>query len=116
MTNGGWKTVALGELMPGRGEALNPANYPDEMFDLYSIPAFDSQQPEVLAGEKIGSTKQVVEPGDTLLSKIVPHIRRAWVVGDNHGRRMIASSEWIVFRNHRIFPGYMRHLLVENGF
>ena len=102
--------------MPGRGESVDPANHPDETFDLYSIPAFDSQQPEVLPGAQIGSTKQAVESGDVLLSKIVPHIRRAWVVGKNHGRRMIASSEWIVFRSSRVFPGYLRHLLVENRF
>jgi type I restriction enzyme, S subunit len=116
MTNGEWKTVALGELMPGRGESVDPANYSDETFDLYSIPAFDSQTPEVLPGAQIGSTKQAVGTGDVLLSKIVPHIRRAWVVGASGGRRMIASSEWIVFRNARIFPGYMRHVLVEDRF
>lgn len=116
MTNGEWKTVALGELMPGRGESVDPASHSDETFDLYSIPAYDSQMPEVLSGAQIGSTKQAVETGDVLLSKIVPHIRRAWVVGASSGRRMIASSEWIVFRNTRIFPGYMRHLLVEDRF
>jgi len=116
MTNGEWPKVALGELMPGRGESVDPANHPSETFDLYSIPAFDSRQPEVLEGAQIGSTKQVVAPDDVLLSKIVPHIRRAWVVGKNRGRRMIGSSEWIVFRNARMFPGFMRHLLVEDRF
>ncbi|ACB76291.1 restriction endonuclease subunit S [Opitutus terrae] len=115
-TNGEWPRVELGELMPGRGESVDPANHADEPFDLYSIPAFDSQKPEVLTGAQIGSTKQAVETGDVLLSKIVPHIRRAWVVGASRGRRMIASSEWIVFRNARIFPGYIRHLLVEDRF
>jgi type I restriction enzyme, S subunit len=116
MSNGKWKTVALGELMPGRGESVDPANHPDEVFDLYSIPAFDRHEPEVLRGSEIGSTKQLVEPGDVLISKIVPHIRRSWVVGANRGNRTIASSEWIVFRDKRIDPGFMRHLLVEERF
>lgn len=116
MTNGEWPKVVLGELIPGRGESVDPSKHPDEEFDLYSIPAFDSGQPEVLPGVKIGSTKQAVEAGDVLLSKIVPHIRRAWVVGENCGRRMIASSEWIVFRDARAFPGYLRHFLVEDRF
>jgi type I restriction enzyme S subunit len=102
--------------MPGRGESINPANHPDEMFDLYSIPAFDGGEPELLRGSEIGSTKQAVEPGDVMISKIVPHIRRAWAVGLARGRRMIASSEWIVFRDERIDPGYMKHQLVENRF
>jgi type I restriction enzyme S subunit len=114
--NGEWKTIALGELMPERGESVDPANHPDEVFNLYSIPAFDSRKPEVLRGAEIGSTKQLVEADDVMISKIVPHIRRAWVVGESRGHRTIASSEWIVFRDARIFPGYMRHLLVENRF
>lgn len=107
--------VELGDLM-ARGESVDPAAYRDEVFDLYSIPAFDGGHPEVLPGGVIGSTKQAVDPGDVLLSKIVPHIRRAWVVGANNGRRKIASSEWIVFRSPRVFPRYLRHLLVEDGF
>jgi len=102
--------------MPGRGESVNPAAYPDEIFDLYSISAFDCREPEMLRGSEIGSTKQLVEPGDVMISKIVPHIRRAWVVGKNRGHRTIASSEWIVFRDKRIYPDFMRHLLVEDRF
>ena len=96
--------------------SVNPERFPDEVFDLYSIPAFDRGTPEVVAGKDIGSTKQVVEPGDVLLSKIVPHIRRTWVVGPHRGRRIIASGEWIVFRGERIHPGYVRHVLVGDPF
>src|SRR5262249_11029867 len=91
-------------------------HHPDEVFDLYSIPAFDRREPEVLRGSEIGSTKQLVKPGDVMISKIIPHIRRAWVVGKNRGRRTIASSEWIVFRDKRIYPEFMRHVLVEDRF
>ena len=68
--------------------SVDPSKFPGEVFDLYSIPAFDSRQPEVVAGKLIGSTKQIVEPGDVLLSKIVPHIRRSWVVGEKQGWRI----------------------------
>ena len=40
------------------------------------------------------------------MSKIVPHIRRSWVVGANRGRRLIASGEWIVFRSDEVYPPY----------
>lgn len=102
--------------MPGRKESVDPAAYPEEQFDLYSIPAFDSGRPEVLPGAHIGSAKQLVIPGDVLLSRIVPHIRRSWVVDPSSGRRQIASGEWIVFRSPRLYPPYLRHLLVANEF
>lgn len=109
-------TVKLEEIMASKLGAVDPSKYPDEIFDLYSIPAFDSRQPEVVAGRDIGSIKQIVEPGDVLLSKIVPHIRLSWVVGENRNRRIIASGEWIVFREKRIHPEYLRQVLVGNPF
>ena len=109
-------SIALGEIMPAKSGSVDPADFPNEVFDLYSIPAFDKGQPEVLTGREIGSTKQVIQPGDVLLSKIVPHIRRAWVVGRDRGRRLIASSEWIVFRSNKAHPDYLRHVLVGDQF
>lgn len=108
--------VPVGELMVSRGGSVNPLQFPDEEFDLYSIPAFDSGEPEIAVGIEIGSTKQVVQPNDVLLSKIVPHIRRTWVVGDDRGRRLIGSGEWIVIRSERAWPKYLRHVLVGDPF
>jgi type I restriction enzyme, S subunit len=108
--------VPVGELMVSRGGSVNPLNFPDEDFDLYSISAFDAGKPEVTVGVDIGSTKQVVQPNDVLLSKIVPHIRRAWVVGADRGRRLIGSGEWILFRSERVWPEYLRHVLVGDPF
>ena len=112
----GAASIELDEIMATKSGSVDPAKFPDELFDLYSIPAFDRGEPEVLAGKEIGSAKQIVEPGDVLLSKIVPHIRRSWVVGANRGRRIIASGEWIVFRSHRVHPRYLRHVLVGDPF
>jgi type I restriction enzyme, S subunit len=109
-------SVPLKEVMAPRLGAVDPSKHPDEAFDLYSIPAFDNGEPAVLPGKAIGSAKQIVEPGDVLLSRIVPHIRRAWVVGDNRGRRLIASGEWIVFRNKQVDARYLRHVLVGDPF
>ncbi|MGH8728692.1 MAG: hypothetical protein ACREV9_11170, partial [Burkholderiales bacterium] len=108
--------IELGEVMASKAGSVEPARFPEEVFDLYSIPAFDRGLPEVVAGREIGSSKQIVEPGDVLLSKIVPHIRRSWVVGAAQGRRIIASGEWIVFRGSRAHPQYLRHVLVGDPF
>ena len=108
--------VPLSELMATKNGSVDPSKYQDEAFDLYSIPAFDRGAPEVADGSAIGSAKQVVEPQDVLLSKIVPHIRRTWVVGGDRGRRLIASGEWIVFRSPRAEPGYLRQVLRSDPF
>ncbi len=108
--------IELGEIMASRSGSVDPSKFPDEIFDLYSIPAFDHGVPKVVAGKEIGSAKQIVEPDDVMLSKIVPHIRRSWVVGASGGRRIIASGEWIVFRSDRMHPQYLRHVLVGDPF
>jgi type I restriction enzyme S subunit len=108
--------VALGELMSTKTGSVDPSKYEDEVFDLYSIPAYDRGAPEVAEGSTIGSSKQIVQPRDVLLSKIVPHIRRTWVVGEDRGRRLIASGEWIVFRSPRAEPEYLRQVLRSDPF
>ena len=108
--------IALGEIMASKSGSVDPSKFPDEVFDLYSIPAFDNRHPEVVQGRAIGSAKQVVSPGDVLLSRIVPHIRRSWVVAHGSERRIIASGEWIVFRSDRVHPDYLRHVLVGDPF
>ena len=112
-----WPMVALGELMAVRTPSIDPAKYPDEEFELWSIPAFDAGAPEMALGIEIGSAKKVVEPNDVLLSRIVPHIRRSWVVASPSARRrQIASGEWIIFRSKRIYPAYLRHVLQGDTF
>lgn len=112
----GWRWAKLGEFMPPTVGSLDLAQFPTEAFDLYSIPAFDQGVPEVVHGKNVGSTKQVVVSGDVLLSKIVPHIRRTWVVGNNTGRRKIASTEWIVFRTSDVDSEYLKYALVDDSF
>jgi type I restriction enzyme S subunit len=113
---GGMKIISLDEVIAKRNGSVDPAKFPGEYFELLSIPAFDVGKPEITIGAEIGSTKQVVQEGDVLLSKIVPHIRRAWVVKPTTNHRLIASGEWIVFRDSRFDPNYLRHFLTSDGF
>jgi type I restriction enzyme S subunit len=108
--------IPLGQLMATKIGSVDPKKYPNETFDLYSIPAFDAGIPDVVKGDQIGSSKQLISSGDVLLSKIVPHIRRTWVVGEDHGRRIIGSGEWIVFRHEKIHPPYLRQFLKSDDF
>lgn len=106
----------LGDVMLTRGGSVQPAEHPTELFELYSIRGHDSGGSELVLGSTIGSGKQVVQPGDVLVSKIVPHIRRARVVGPLQGARQVASGEWIVFRGDTFDPGYLRQYLLSDRF
>lgn len=106
----------LGEFMQSRTGSINPSKYPNEDFEYYSIPAYDKGFPEISKGSSIGSSKKVFEPGDILLSRIVPHIRRCWIVPENDNLKQIGSGEWIVFRTKEIAPSYLKHYLTSDEF
>ena len=111
------------QLVPVRGfvrdgvKTIDPRTTPEEVFEMWSIPAYDAGRPELLRGCEIGSQKKVVFPGDVLLSRIIPHIRRAWVVRDSSSaKRQIASTEWIVFSSEMVVPEFLRQMLVSDPF
>lgn len=107
--------VELGHLYVKRASIV-PAKHLNEAFDLFSVPAYERGLPDHVVGSDIGSSKVAVEPGDTLLCRIVPHIRRAWVVPQRGNRRQIASGEWIVLRSDQVDPRYLRHMLLGDPF
>ena len=103
----GWKWVRLGDCNCYTGEIINPHNFPKDSFELYSVPSSAVDYPEIISGIDIGSSKQVVEPGDVLLCKINPRINRVWHVTGYTNNKLLASSEWIIFRNKHILSKYM---------
>lgn len=112
----GWTRVALGNLGLGRTEGIEPAEEPDTLFELWSVPSFPTGQPEQVLGSTIGSNKQRVAEGDVLLCKINPRINRVWRVGPASGLPQIASTEWIVFRSPAFDPAFLMWRFRENKF
>ena len=108
--------IEIGELMLKRNGSVDPSKFVDETFELHSIPAFDRGFPDIVKGSEIGSSKQLVQENDVMISKIVPHIRRASVVCKKGNFRQIASGEWIVFRSNKIYPDYLKHVLISDNF
>ena len=90
-----------------KSESINPAKMPDTVFEMYSVPIYDTGHPEYLRGYEIASSKAVVKKNDILLCKINPRINRVWVVGDESDHPNIASSEWIVIRTEAYNPDYL---------
>lgn len=108
--------TTLGDLYAKKSPSVDPSKFADETFDLFSVPAYDRKVPDRVNGREIGSSKISVEPGDVLICRIVPHIRRSWVVPEKSKNRQIASGEWIVLRGPQLDPDYLRHYLLSDGF
>ena len=112
----GWTEIRFSELNSFSSSTINPADYPNETFELYSVPIFPMRKPEILKGAEIGSTKQAVAADDVLICKINPRINRVWKVMPKTNRRQIASSEWIAMRAPGMNPDYLRAYFSSNEF
>ena len=92
----GWEVKKLEEIGGVRSGSINPQRYPEEKFELYSIPAFDNNlTPEIKFGKEIKSNKIKIEPDDCLISRINPRIQRIWVVQPMKSFKQIASTEFL---------------------
>ena len=87
--------------------SINPMKMPDTVFEMYSVPIYETGHPEYLRGNEIASNKVIVRKNDILLCKINPRINRVWVVADESEHENIASSEWIVVRTSKYNPEFL---------
>ena len=79
--------------------SVRPDRSPDEVFDHYSIPAFDdAQRPACNVGASIKSGKFLVTAPSVLVSKLNPRIERSWFVEPRPAVRSVASTEFLVLR------------------
>jgi type I restriction enzyme S subunit len=95
----GWEVGRMSDIVSLGRVAVNPGKYPTEVFDHYSLPAFDvGRSPKSEIGSTIMSNKFLVEPDAVLLSKLNPHIPRVWLPDLNAERRSVCSTEFMVAR------------------
>jgi type I restriction enzyme S subunit len=97
-------------------KSIDPRKFTDKMFELYSVPSFENNYPEIISGNDIGSIKQNVSYGDVLLCKINPRINRVWIVSGYTKHSTIASSEWIVITNSKVNGKYLMYCLKSKYF
>jgi type I restriction enzyme, S subunit len=112
----GWSEVKLEELGFTKAQSIKPADEPNEEFELWSVPSYPTNKPEIQLGKDIGSNKIIVQADDVLLCKINPRINRVWKVRYKKENKQIASTEWIVFRTGYVDSDFFRYRLMEPSF
>ncbi|MCX5971746.1 MAG: restriction endonuclease subunit S [Coprothermobacterota bacterium] len=93
----GWEVAALGDIVNLCRKSVQPQNFPNELFEHFSFPAFDSGKlPAVEKGQTIRSGKYEVPIDCVLVPKLNPHIPRVWLPRPSNDLRSIASTEYLI--------------------
>lgn len=78
-------------------QIINPANYPNNVYSHYSIPAFDATcLPKLEKGLEIRSNKFVAKSNSILISKLNPSFSRVWSLLGIIEKNSICSTEFQV--------------------
>ncbi len=94
----GWEG-RFGDLVTIERDGINPFEFPQDLFEHFSIPAFDNgRQPTTERGETILSGKYCIDSSCILLSKLNPRIPRIWIPAPSSQRRAITSTEFLVLK------------------
>ena len=93
----GWRVGKFYEVVTLSRDGINPGDYLNEVFDHYSIPAFDEGRMATMeTGAAIKSNKFAVRREAVLLSKLNPRIERVWLPFPDSTRRSVCSTEFLV--------------------
>uniref|UniRef100_UPI0019177B41 restriction endonuclease subunit S n=1 Tax=Rhodovarius lipocyclicus TaxID=268410 RepID=UPI0019177B41 len=114
----GWQASPISSFASLGREAVSPMSAPDELFDHYSLPAFDAGQMAVRElGAGILSNKTLVSRHAVLLSKLNPEIPRVWLVDADAAIRSICSTEFLVLMpNIEADRAFLYCALTDPGF
>jgi type I restriction enzyme S subunit len=97
---------ALGEVAEQLRVTVNPGDFPAELFDHFSIPAFDAEElPERVLGATIKSGKTLIDEKAVLISKLNPGKRwRAWLAEPDADIRAVCSTEFVALTSTSSYP------------
>jgi type I restriction enzyme S subunit len=94
----GWKVGKMSDIAVQIKEQILPVERPEQIFNHYSIEAYDSgMMPIAQTGSEILSNKFVVHDNTILVSKLNPQIQRIWPTIKTK-ENSICSTEFLVFK------------------
>lgn len=114
---GNWEIGKFSEISDITRDSVNPGQFPDEVFNHYSIPAHDEKHfPVSELGDQIKSNKFVVPNHCVLISKLNPETPRIWLPFKLENRS-ICSTEFLVNIPKGYFsPEYLFGLFYSQSF
>jgi len=113
----GWKVGSFGDIAYISTEAVNPQNYPETVFEHFSIPLFDEGKFSAFEkGELIKSNKYIIDSSCMLFSKLNPQFKRVFRPFCKTSKA-ICSTEFMVYKAIKpVYNSYIYSLLCSDNF
>lgn len=93
-----WEEIKLSDILEIHKKTITPSQTPNTIFEHYSLPAFDDgRNPTYESGDKIKSSKFVIEDDMFLFSKLNPRIKRLWLPCIQT-ENAICSTEFVAYK------------------
>ena len=94
----GWEVFRLRDLAYHHKRTLRPSDFPETIFEHFSMPAFSKgKAPALDLGKTIKSNKTIVPEMSILLSKLNPEISRVWLPDPPSDYQQVSSTEFLAF-------------------
>ncbi|KAA8980823.1 restriction endonuclease subunit S [Halospina sp. K52047b] len=94
----GWDVGSVSDIATLETQSVKPENAPDEVWEHYSIPAYDDgQYPTFDLGKEIKSNKYQVPDSAILVSKLNPRFPRTWWPLVINSKLSVCSTEFMPF-------------------
>lgn len=112
----GWSVAGMSQFAGLETASTSPSAHPGEVFEHYSIPAFDAgRTPVYELGVSIKSNKYRVSPRSVLVSKLNPETPRVWLP-DVRTTRAVCSTEFMQFEPHRASDRSFLYVLLQTEY
>jgi type I restriction enzyme S subunit len=107
-----WKVKSIKEINTYRNKNINPFQFKDEIFEYYSIPAYQNGElPELTNGKEIQSNKLLFDEGTVVFGKLNPRVEKVWRIGNYSSYRKIGTTEWIAVKpNQEVISDFLYFL------
>ena len=111
-----WEVKGLKDHIKVIKNSINPQKFKNEVFCLYSVPAFDNQQtPEILLGEEIKSSKFKLPTKRILFPKLNLRFKRIWKI-EHPKENSICSTEFFPLVNKTNIDFDFLYYLLKSSF
>jgi type I restriction enzyme, S subunit len=91
----GWELGRLEYFVLIENKSISPQDFPEEVFNHYSIPAHDNMLPTQDFGAEVKSNKFLITSDRILVSKLNPQFYRIWTVYHRDDYRSFSSTEFV---------------------